>query len=74
MNAIRNRIALIGAGNDRGEGAFSYMAVLLLIAAIVAVLFTANIGNDIKKGMTCAVNKVLADAKVAKASDECKNA
>jgi hypothetical protein len=60
MEAIRSRVALLKFGSDRGDvGPLGYVGILLLVASIIVVLFGSGIGDRIKGGMNCAVDKVL---------------
>jgi hypothetical protein len=42
-------------GQERGEGAVGYLAVILLIGSVVAVLVTAGIGGQVAGGIEAAV-------------------
>ncbi|MEW2352524.1 hypothetical protein [Spirillospora sp. NPDC029432] len=54
------------AARDRGEGAFAYMAVLLLVAGIVGALFLTGVGGTVAGGMQAAVCKVFHAAGLVK--------
>jgi hypothetical protein len=49
------------ARSDRGEGAVSYLGVILLVAAIAAVLVSSGIGNAVADYTKAAVCRVAAD-------------
>jgi hypothetical protein len=53
---MRTRAAL--AKSDRGEGAVSYIAVIILIAGILAAIAVSGIGTKIQTGIGNAIDKV----------------
>lgn len=53
---MQTRAAL--AKSDRGEGAVSYIAVIILIAGILAAIAVSGIGTKIKDGIEGAIDKV----------------
>ncbi|MEO3822524.1 hypothetical protein [Actinomadura sp. B10D3] len=53
---MRTRAAL--AKSDRGEGAVSYIAVIILIAGILAAIAVSGIGEKIQNGIEGAIDKV----------------
>ncbi len=48
-------------GRDRGEGAISYIAVILVIAAVIGVVATSSIGGKISGGLESAICEVSGD-------------
>jgi hypothetical protein len=48
-------------GRDRGEGAVSHIAVILVLAAVVAVVATSPIGGKISAGLESAICEVSGD-------------
>ncbi|WP_037559768.1 hypothetical protein [Spirillospora albida] len=53
---MQTRAAL--AKSDRGEGAVSYIAVIILIAGILAAIAVSGIGGKITDGIGKAIDKV----------------
>ncbi|TDC80851.1 hypothetical protein [Actinomadura sp. 7K507] len=53
---MQTRAAL--AKSDRGEGAVSYIAVIILIAGILAAIAVSGIGTKIQTGIETAIGKV----------------
>jgi hypothetical protein len=53
---MKTRAAL--AKSDRGEGAVSYIAVIILIAGILAAIAVSGIGAKIKTGIEGAIDNV----------------
>ncbi|MEO3822528.1 hypothetical protein [Actinomadura sp. B10D3] len=49
-------------GRDRGEGAVSHIAVILVLAAVVAVVATSPLGGKVAGGLESAVCEVSGDA------------
>ncbi len=43
---------------DRGQTAAEYLGVILVIAALIAILITADIGNALKTAIVRAINTV----------------
>jgi Tfp pilus assembly protein FimT len=57
-NFVADRAERLSKRDDRGVEMVEWMAMLLVIAAIVAVLATTNIGDLIQQKIQDAVNKV----------------
>lgn len=52
QHALRNR-------DDRGAGFVEYAAVIVLVAAIAAAVFTTNIGSTIATSLTTKISQIL---------------
>jgi pilus assembly protein Flp/PilA len=46
------------AGDDRGQTAAEYLGIIVVVAAIVAVLATTDIGDKIKTAITGQIDKI----------------
>jgi len=46
------------ANNDRGQTAAEYLGLIVVVAAIIAVLATTDIGNKIKTAISSQIDKI----------------
>ena len=44
--------------NDRGQTAAEYLGIIVVVAAIIAVLATTDIGDKIKEKITAQIDKI----------------
>ncbi|RAY14420.1 hypothetical protein DPM19_15800 [Actinomadura craniellae] len=58
MLELRDRMMVSKTRGDRGEGAVSYIAVIILIAAILGAISVSGIGTKIANGIGTAIDKV----------------
>jgi hypothetical protein len=74
MTPVRTAYAWVGArltlmnerdGKERGEGPVSYIAVVLMIAAVVAILIGTEIPDKIKTLIVNAINTVGTKGKIS---------
>lgn len=57
-NFVRDRAAAM-RDDDRGLAAMEYLGMALVIAAIIGVLATQDIGNEIKTQITNAISQIM---------------